>query len=174
MSILISFLNLLLYLAIIILVACAIKWVITGFLGWPIDAMVYKWSQIVIGLLCIIAIVVWISGRARPRRRPAALLELPIDNRSSTSCRPPIPEHDRSARDVEHETPADHPSRALADLVLARRAALCDVAATRIVARASSPRRPGARCDLARPALDKKEAPDDPRPLMRVLVSRAG
>ncbi|MCD9821219.1 hypothetical protein [Bradyrhizobium japonicum] len=62
MSILISFLNLLLYLAIIILIAYAIKWVITGFLGWSIDAMVYKWAQIVVGLLCIIAIVVWLAG----------------------------------------------------------------------------------------------------------------
>jgi hypothetical protein len=62
MNILVSFLYLLLYIAIIILVAYAIKWVITGFLGWPIDAMVYKWAQIVIGLLCIIAVLVWISG----------------------------------------------------------------------------------------------------------------
>jgi hypothetical protein len=62
MGILISFLDLLLYLAIIILVAYAIRWVITGFLGWPIDPNVYKWAQIIVGLLCIIAIVVWLSG----------------------------------------------------------------------------------------------------------------
>ena len=62
MGILISFLNLLLYLAIIIFVAYAIKWVITGFLGWPIDAMVYKWAQIIVGLLCLIAIVAWLAG----------------------------------------------------------------------------------------------------------------
>jgi hypothetical protein len=62
MTILISFLDLLLYLAIIILVAYAIRWVITGFLGWPIDPNVYKWAQIIVGLLCIIAIVVWLSG----------------------------------------------------------------------------------------------------------------
>jgi hypothetical protein len=62
MGILISFLELLLYLAIIILVAFAIKWVITGFLGWPIEPNVYKWAQIVVGLLCIIAIVVWLAG----------------------------------------------------------------------------------------------------------------
>jgi hypothetical protein len=62
MSILISFLNLLLYLAVIILIAYAIRWVITGFLGWPIDPMVYKWAQIIVGLLCIIAIVVWLAG----------------------------------------------------------------------------------------------------------------
>jgi len=62
MNILISFLDLLLYLAIIILVAYAIRWVITGFLGWPIDPNVYKWAQIIVGLLCIIAIVVWLTG----------------------------------------------------------------------------------------------------------------
>ena len=62
MNILVSFLNLLLYLAIIIFVAYAIKWLITGFLGWPIDGMVYKWAQIIVGLLCIIAIVTWIVG----------------------------------------------------------------------------------------------------------------
>jgi uncharacterized membrane protein (DUF485 family) len=62
MAILISFLELLLYLAIIILIAFAIKWLITGFLGWPIEPNVYKWAQIVVGLLCIIAIVVWLAG----------------------------------------------------------------------------------------------------------------
>jgi hypothetical protein len=62
MGILISFLNLLLYLAIIIFVAYAIKWLITSFLGWPIDAMAYKWAQIIVGLLCIIAIVAWLTG----------------------------------------------------------------------------------------------------------------
>ena len=62
MSILISFLELLLYIAIIILIAFAIRWLITGFLGWPMDPMVYKWAQIIVGLLCIIAIVVWLAG----------------------------------------------------------------------------------------------------------------
>jgi hypothetical protein len=61
MAILISFLNLLLYLAIILLIAYAIRWAITSFLGWSIDAMVYKWATIVVGLLCIIAIVIWIA-----------------------------------------------------------------------------------------------------------------
>jgi hypothetical protein len=62
MSILISFLYLLLYIAIIIFVAFCIVWLIRGFLGWPIDPMVYKWGQIIVGLLCIIAVVVWLSG----------------------------------------------------------------------------------------------------------------
>jgi len=62
MGILISFLNLLLYLAIIIFVAYVIVWLITGFMGWKIDANVYKFGQIIVGLLCIIAIVAWLTG----------------------------------------------------------------------------------------------------------------
>jgi hypothetical protein len=62
MHILISFLNLLLYLAIIILVAFAIRWVIVGFMGWSIDPDVDKWGRVVVGLICLIAVVVWIAG----------------------------------------------------------------------------------------------------------------
>ena len=62
MSILISFLNLMLYIAIICLVAYVILWVITGFFGWSIDANVLKFGKIVVALLCLIAIVVWLSG----------------------------------------------------------------------------------------------------------------
>ena len=47
-----NFLNLLLYLAIIIFVAYAIVWVIQGFMGWAIDPMIFKWGQIIVGLLC--------------------------------------------------------------------------------------------------------------------------
>ena len=62
MPLLLSFLNLLLYIAIVILIAFAIKWLIAGFLGWTIDPNVYKWAQIVVGLICIIAIVTWLAG----------------------------------------------------------------------------------------------------------------
>jgi hypothetical protein len=62
MSILISFLNLMLYIAIIILIAYVILWVIQGFMGWTIDANVLKFGKIVVALLCLIAIVVWLSG----------------------------------------------------------------------------------------------------------------
>jgi hypothetical protein len=62
MSILISFLNLLLYLAIIIFVAYCIVWLIRGFMGWSIDANVYKYGQIIVGLICLIAIVTWLAG----------------------------------------------------------------------------------------------------------------
>lgn len=62
MSILISFLNLLLYIAIICFVAYVIVWVITGFFGWGIDANVYKFGQIIVALIILIAIVVWLSS----------------------------------------------------------------------------------------------------------------
>jgi hypothetical protein len=63
MSILvISFLYLLLYIAIIVCVAFAIRWLIVGFLGWAIDPNVEKWARIIVGLLCIIAVVAWLFG----------------------------------------------------------------------------------------------------------------
>ena len=62
MSILISFLNLLLYIAIIILIAFGIRWLLVSFMGVTIDANVDKWARIVVGLLCVIAIVVWLAG----------------------------------------------------------------------------------------------------------------
>jgi hypothetical protein len=62
MAILISFLNLLLYIAVVIFVAYVIVWLITGFMGWQIDANVYKFGQIIVGLICLIAVVVWLSG----------------------------------------------------------------------------------------------------------------
>jgi len=62
MSILISFLNLLLYIAIILLVADIILWVVQGWFGIAIDANVLKFAKIVVGLICLIAIVVWLAG----------------------------------------------------------------------------------------------------------------
>ena len=62
MSILISFLNLLLYIAIIILIAFGIRWLLVGFMGVTLDANVEKWARVVVGLLCVIAVVVWIAG----------------------------------------------------------------------------------------------------------------
>lgn len=62
MAILISFLNLMLYIAIICLIAYIIVWVITGLFGWAIPPNVYKFGQIIVALLCLIAIVVWLSG----------------------------------------------------------------------------------------------------------------
>ena len=57
-----SFLELLLYLAVVIFIAFVIVWLIWSFLGWPIDPMVYKWGQVIVGLICLIAIFVWLGG----------------------------------------------------------------------------------------------------------------
>jgi hypothetical protein len=62
MAILISFLYLLLYIAIVIFVAFAIRWLIVSFMGWSLDANIEKWGRVIVGLLCLIAIVIWISG----------------------------------------------------------------------------------------------------------------
>jgi hypothetical protein len=62
MAILISFLELLLYIFIICLIAYVIVWVIQSFMGWPIDANVMKFGKIVVVLICLIAIVVWLAG----------------------------------------------------------------------------------------------------------------
>jgi hypothetical protein len=62
MAILISFLNLLLYIAIICFVAYVIAWVVQGFFGWSIDANVMRFGQIIVALLCLIAIVVWLAS----------------------------------------------------------------------------------------------------------------
>jgi hypothetical protein len=62
MGILISFLNLLLYLAIVLLIAYVILWVVRDWFGIAIDGNVLKFAKIVVGLICLIAIVVWLSG----------------------------------------------------------------------------------------------------------------
>jgi hypothetical protein len=58
-ALLIGFLNVALYCAIIILVAFVILWVL-GWMGIVIDGNVLKWGKIVIGLLCLIVIVGWL------------------------------------------------------------------------------------------------------------------
>ena len=62
MSILISFAYLLLYIAVVIFVAYCIVWLIRGFMNWSIDPNVYKFGQIIVGLICIIAVLVWLAG----------------------------------------------------------------------------------------------------------------
>ena len=62
MSVLVSFLNLLLYIAIILFVAYVLLWVVRDWMGWTIDANVLKFAQIIVGLICLIAIVVWLAG----------------------------------------------------------------------------------------------------------------
>ena len=61
MSILVSFLYMLLHIAIILLIAAVIVWVLK-WIGIPIDPMVYKIGQAVVGLLCLIVVVVWLAS----------------------------------------------------------------------------------------------------------------
>ncbi len=62
MGLLISFAYLLLYIAVIVLVAFALKWLFEWFTETTIEPNVYKWCKVVVGLLIIIAVLVWISG----------------------------------------------------------------------------------------------------------------
>jgi NADH:ubiquinone oxidoreductase subunit 6 (subunit J) len=56
-----GFLNVLLYCAIIVLVAFAIVWIL-NVVGFPPSAEVMKWGKIVVALLCLIAVVAWLLG----------------------------------------------------------------------------------------------------------------
>lgn len=58
-AILIGFLYALLYCAIVILVAFAFVWGLR-FVGVSIDAEVYKWGKVVVGLLCVIILLTWL------------------------------------------------------------------------------------------------------------------
>ena len=62
MNILLSFLNLLLYIAIILFVAYVILWVARDWFKVTIDANVLKFGQIIVGLICLIAVVIWLAG----------------------------------------------------------------------------------------------------------------
>lgn len=59
-AVLLGFLNVCLYCAIIILVAFVIVWVLSSVFGITLGAEVMKWGKIVVALLCIIAIVAWL------------------------------------------------------------------------------------------------------------------
>jgi hypothetical protein len=58
---LLGFLNVLLYCAVIILIAFVVVWLL-GFIGIAISGEVLKWGKIVVGLLCLIAVVAWLLG----------------------------------------------------------------------------------------------------------------
>jgi hypothetical protein len=62
MAVLISGLELLLYIAVVLFIAYVILWVIRDWFGWTVDAKVMKFGQIIVGLICLIAIVVWLGG----------------------------------------------------------------------------------------------------------------
>jgi hypothetical protein len=58
-GVLLGFLQMLLYCAIVIFIAVCIAWAWQTFIG-PLDPNVYKWGRIIVGLLCLIAFVVWL------------------------------------------------------------------------------------------------------------------
>ena len=62
MGLLISFLYLLLYIAIICCIAYALLWVVRDWFGVTIDGNVMKFLKIIVALVILIAIVVWLSG----------------------------------------------------------------------------------------------------------------
>jgi len=62
MSLLISALYMLLNIAIILLVAYVILWVVQSWFGISIDANVLKFGKIIVALLCLIVIVVWLAS----------------------------------------------------------------------------------------------------------------
>jgi hypothetical protein len=57
----VSFLYLLLHIAVILLIA-AIIIMLLRWLGIGIDPMVYKIGQVIVVLLILIAVVIWVSG----------------------------------------------------------------------------------------------------------------
>jgi hypothetical protein len=58
-GVLISFLEVLLTVALIILIAYCILWAARMFIG-GIDAQVEYWGRVVVGLLCLIVVVSWL------------------------------------------------------------------------------------------------------------------
>jgi hypothetical protein len=60
-GILVGFLQALLYCVIVIIVACAFVWGMRV-IGIGIDAAVYKWGKIAIGLICLIIMLTWLLG----------------------------------------------------------------------------------------------------------------
>jgi hypothetical protein len=58
-AIFLSFLQLLLYIAIIIFIAYAILWIL-NYVGFAISGEMLKWGRVIVGLLCIIAVVGWL------------------------------------------------------------------------------------------------------------------
>ena len=54
--------NLLLYIAIILFIAYVILWVVRDWFAIVLDGNVLKFAKIIVGLICLIAIVVWLAG----------------------------------------------------------------------------------------------------------------
>jgi hypothetical protein len=62
MGLLISFLYLLLYIAIICAIAYTILWVVRDWFGVAIDPKVLMFCKIIVALIILIAIVVWLAS----------------------------------------------------------------------------------------------------------------
>jgi len=62
MGLLVSFLYVLLYIAIVLMIAYVILWVVRDWFQIAIDPMVMKFAKIIVGLICLIVIVVWIAS----------------------------------------------------------------------------------------------------------------
>jgi sugar phosphate permease len=62
MNLLISFLFLVLYIAIILFIAYVILYIVRDWFQIAIDPMVMKFGKIIVALICLIAIVIWIAG----------------------------------------------------------------------------------------------------------------
>jgi hypothetical protein len=62
MNLLISFLFLLLYIAVVLCIAYVILWVVRDWFNVSIDPMVMKFAKIIVGLICLIILVIWIAG----------------------------------------------------------------------------------------------------------------
>jgi hypothetical protein len=58
-AVLVSFLEVLLTVAFIILIAFCIRWAAQVFIG-GLDAKVEYWGRVVVGLLCLIVVVSWL------------------------------------------------------------------------------------------------------------------
>lgn len=59
-ALLISFVYLLLEIAVVILVAWAILWVLTASIGIAVDGNVLRWGKVVVGLVCLLLVVTWL------------------------------------------------------------------------------------------------------------------
>jgi hypothetical protein len=61
-AIIIGFFVMILYCAIIIFIAYLFVWGLQYFLGVAIDANLFYWGRMIIGLICFIAFLTWLFG----------------------------------------------------------------------------------------------------------------
>ena len=63
-GIVISFVYLLLHLAVIVFVAFVLQWLVTSdqVMGLKLDPNILKWGRIIVILLCVIAVMLWLGS----------------------------------------------------------------------------------------------------------------